>query len=156
MSCICVVAVPAIISGWPILCGVAAAVAAKMGYEVARSDRKLKEEVSTKQTTKVDLELQNSELAGEQVAPKEGFVVKRAGVTLRFTAAQGGRFKVCVEGAGKSAIELKQIGQTFLRQMVQQYAYSKVMKELRSQGFNIVEEEVDETNRIRIKARRIG
>ncbi|MBN1593143.1 MAG: DUF1257 domain-containing protein [Candidatus Coatesbacteria bacterium] len=156
MSCICVVAVPVIISGWPILCGVAAAAAAKLGYEVACSDKRLTEDTTVKKSTKVDLELQNSELAGEQVAPKEGFVVRRGDITLNFTADLGGRFKVCVEGEGKSAVELRQIGQDFLNQMVQQYAYSKVMKELRSRGFNIVEEELDESHRIRIKARRLS
>ena len=155
MSCLCVV-VPAVICTWPILCSVAAGAAAKLGYEVAGSERKLKELCEPKETRTIDLELQNSELAGEQVGLHESFTVRRTGVSLRFTVAPGGRFKVCVEGDGKSDEELKSIGQTFLRQMVQQYAYSKVMRELRARGFNIVEEEVDQSNRIRIKARRIG
>ena len=155
MSCLCIV-VPAVICGWPVLCGVAAAAAAKLGYEVAGAERKLKPLSEAKETRAIDLELQNSELAGEEIGLQEGFTVRRTGVSLRFTVAPGGRFKVCVEGQGKSDEELKQTGQTFLRQMVQQYAYSKVMRELRSRGFNIVEEEVDEGNRIRIKARKIG
>lgn len=156
MSCICIV-VPAVICAWPVLCGAAAAAAAKLGYEVSGSERRLKEVPEAAELRRaVDLEIQNSELAGEGVVPSEGFQVRRGSVALKFTVVEGGRFKVCVEGADKSDEELKEIGQAFLHQMVQQFAYSKVMRELRSQGFNIVEEEVDEDNRIRIKARRIG
>ncbi|MBN2209086.1 MAG: DUF1257 domain-containing protein [Candidatus Coatesbacteria bacterium] len=156
MSCLCIV-VPGVICAWPVLCAAAAAAAAKLGYEVSGSGKKLKETPQLAEAKRtVDLELQNSELAGEEIAPDESFQVRREGVLLRFTVAEGGRFKVCVEGEGKSDDELREIGQLFLHRMVQQYAYSKVMRELRSQGFNIVEEELDEDNRIHIKARRIG
>ena len=56
-------------------------------------------------------------------------------------------------GNGQNDETLRALGEELSQAVVQQYVYQKLMDEMRSRGFNIVEEEVTEDRSIRLKVR---
>ena len=56
-------------------------------------------------------------------------------------------------GEGHSKEELKAIGEELSQTVVQQYVYQKLMGEMRSRGFIIVDEQTSEDRSIRLKVR---
>ena len=56
-------------------------------------------------------------------------------------------------GEGRGNDELRAMGQELSQCVVQQYVYQKLMGEMRSRGFNVVEEETSSDRSIRLKVR---
>ena len=77
----------------------------------------------------------------------------RGGVTVTFSRDARGKASVCVTGPGHSDEELRAIGEELSQRVVQKYVHNRLIEECRARQFNIVEEEVDENNAIRLKVR---
>jgi Protein of unknown function (DUF1257) len=61
--------------------------------------------------------------------------------------------KVCMEGKGKSKAELRKLGQELVGRVTQQYAYHRIVTELKQRNMAIVDEQVtaDQTVKIRVR-----
>jgi hypothetical protein len=79
--------------------------------------------------------------------------VSRGGVTVTFSRDARGHASICVTGEGYTDEELRLFGEELARRVVQKYVHQRLMDEIKARQFNVVEEEVDENNVIRLKVR---
>ena len=145
---------PIIIASWPAITAAVAGAASAMGMvvnekvkEVARENQKTSEET-------VEIELSESEIIAASITADKEIVVSKGDIEIRIKRDQDGRCVVCAKGKGHSEAELKQAAEQFSQKLTQCYIYDKVMRELKSKDFQVINEEVTNDQDIRIHVRR--
>ncbi|HTV62154.1 MAG TPA: DUF1257 domain-containing protein [Verrucomicrobiae bacterium] len=154
MSCVCILT-PVVIAAWPAFSAAVVAAATSLGYQVA-SEAAAEFRTATiapKTSGKVELEIENSEVVTSQLAREQRIAVTREGVTVTFSRDARGKASLCVTGDGHNKEELRAIGEELSQAVVQQYVYQKLMDEMRTRGFNVIEEETNQDRSIRLKVR---
>jgi len=154
MSCVCILT-PVVIAAWPAFSAAVVAAATSLGYQVASevSVNQRAATVAPKNSNKVELEIENSEVVTSQLGREQRIAVTREGVTVTFSRDARGKASLCVTGEGRNKEELRAIGEELSQAVVQQYVYQKLMDEMRARGFNVVEEETNQDRSIRLKVR---
>ena len=154
MSCVCILT-PVVIAAWPAFSAAVVAAAASLGYQVASevSAGAKAAAAAPKNSSKVELEIENSEVVTNQLGREQRIAVTREGVTITFSRDARGKAALCVTGDGRSKDELRAMGEEMSQSVVQHYVYQKLMDEMRSRGFNVVEEETSADRSIRLKVR---
>ena len=105
------------------------------------------------QSGSVSLEIARSEVVTSQLGRDQRMSVTREGVTVTFSRDARGKAALCVTGSGQDDATLRALGEELSRAVVQQYVYQKLMDEMRSRGFVVVEQETNEDRSIRLKVR---
>lgn len=151
------VVVPAVVAGWPVMAAAIGAACAAMGYTAHRAaeQREPEKVAETPTRSRIEMEMSNAEVIGAALSREQSVQFEKGGVVATFSKDARGGLSLHVEGEG-SRVELGQIGQQLLNQVRQQYATEKVKSELLSQGFTLVDEQVDEHGSIRLKVRKFG
>ncbi|HEX9048184.1 MAG TPA: DUF1257 domain-containing protein [Verrucomicrobiae bacterium] len=153
MSAVCILT-PVVIMAWPAFSSAVVAAAGSLGYQVASEIRGQSPRGKQPANTQgVQLEIERSEVVTNQLGRDQRIAVTRDGVTVTFSRDARGKASLCVTGKGQSADQLRALGEELSQAVVQQYVYQKLMDEMRSRGFNVVEEEVNEDRSIRLKVR---
>jgi hypothetical protein len=153
MSAVCILT-PVVIMAWPAFSAAVVAAAGSLGYQVAAEVNSQRPgEAIRKETGGVQLEIERSEVVTNQLGRDQRIAVSREGVTVTFSRDARGKASLCVTGNGQSNEELRALGEELSQAVVQQYVYQKLMDEMRTRGFNVVEEEVNEDRSIRLKVR---
>ena len=154
MSCVCILT-PVVIAAWPAFSAAVVAAATSLGYAVVEEGIKVRQEGKVNQTGErvVQLEIEQSEIVTNQLGRDQSIKITRGNVTVMFSRDARGRASICVTGPGHSDEELRAIGEELSQRVVQKYVYNRLIEECRARQFNIVEEEVDESNAIRLKVR---
>jgi hypothetical protein len=150
MSCVCILT-PVIIASWPQFSAAVVAAATTLGYTVVSG--KNANASQEQQQKAINLEVSQSEIVTNQLGRDQKISVTRGGVTVTFSRDARGKASVCVTGEGYTDAELRAFGEELSQRVVQKYVHQKLLDEVRARGFNIVEEEVDENNAIRLKVR---
>lgn len=153
MSCVCILT-PVVIAAWPTFSAAVVAAAASLGYQVvAGATLAPLATTATDRPAKINLEIPQSELVTGQLGRDQHIAVTRDGVTVTFSRDARGKAALCVMGEGHSDATLRALGEELSGRVVQQYVYQKLMAEMRSRGFVVVEEEADANHAIRLKVR---
>jgi hypothetical protein len=154
MSCVCILT-PVVIAAWPAFSAAVVAAAASLGYQVASevAGDMNRSTAAPKNSDKVELEIENSEVVTNQLGREQRIAVTRDGVTITFSRDARGKASLCVNGEGRSKEELRALGEELSQSVVQHYVYQKLMDEMRARGFNVVEEETNADRSIRLKVR---
>ncbi len=149
MSAICVLT-PLVITSWPAITAAVLGAAASMGFSVVGPEL---HEDRTKRRRKVETEIENSEVIADGIEPGKSIVVQKGNMTIEFGQDHRGRCTVCVTSDKHSDEELKKIGQEVAGRVVQQFAYNKLVTELKARNYSVVDEEVlaDDSVRLRIR-----
>ena len=148
MSVVFVVA-PAVIAGWPLICGAVAGAAGTLGYKILKSaDRDLLDQA---EDSSVEVQLAGSEVIADSMQRDSRFAITNGDITATFMRGADGSCSVHVAGKNRTQQELTEAGNQILGQITQQYAYNKVVTELKSQGFAITQEDVSADKSIRIR-----
>jgi hypothetical protein len=139
--------VPAVAASWPVICSAAAAAAAALGYKTLRESAG-----ATDNATGTAVEIDAGQVVAESMRVDATFTVAKDDVTTTFRRTADGRATVHVAGAGRSDAELEAIGRELVGRVTQQFAYNKVLTELKRQGFTVTGEEVsgDQTIHVRV------
>lgn len=145
------VIVPSLVGGWPVLMAAIAAACSTLGYQVLRGSQR---QVLTEQTQKGVSLTMDAQALSEALEREETVTVVRDDVKITFKKDPRGRVTMHVDGKNKTEAELQAIGQAVMNRILQQYAYNRVMQELKKRNFTVVKEEVDEHQVIRIRVRR--
>jgi hypothetical protein len=145
---------PVIIGSWPAITAAVAGAAAAMGLMVSESVKETVKESQGDTEQTVELELSDSEVLAESMATGQEIVLTKGTIELRVKRDERGRCSVCAKGTGHSEIELKKIAEEFTQKLTQCFVYDKVMRELKSKDFQVVNEDVSEDESIRIHVRR--
>jgi hypothetical protein len=153
MSAVCILT-PVVIMAWPAFSAAVVAAAGSLGYQLAAEVHNQSPGVTQRQESgAVRLEIERSEVVTNQLGRDQRIAVSREGVTVTFSRDARGKASLCVTGNGQSADDLRALGEELSQAVVQQYVYQKLMDEMRTRGFNVVEEEVNEDRSIRLKVR---
>lgn len=150
-----VVLIPVVAASWPTIVPALTATAAALGYSISKAVGEAGSKASGQHAeTSAEVAVKNASVLGEELGAGQSMTMERDGVTLRFTVDGSGRCKVVVSGPGKSKAELAKIGEVAANKVVQMYTYNRLMSQAKSQGFDVVEEQVDEQGALRIRLRR--
>jgi hypothetical protein len=152
MSCVCILT-PVVIAAWPAFSAAVVAAAASLGYTIVEEGVKQSQTGNISETGKVTLEIEQSEIVTNQLGRDQRIKAMRGDVTVVFSRDARGKASVCVTGSAHTDEELRVIGEELSQRVVQKYVHRRLMDEIRTRGFNVVEEEVDENNAIRLKVR---
>ena|SRR5689334_17963462 len=151
MSCVCILT-PVVIAAWPAFSAAVVAAANSLGYVLV--DEFQKQQTTTDTSNRqVSLEIANSELVTGSLGRDQEIRVTRGNITVVFSRDARGQASVCVTGPGFTEDELRALGQELSQRVVQRYIYQRLMDEMRTRQFTVVEEEVDANQAIRLKVR---
>ena len=151
MSSVLVVT-PLIVASWPLMSAAITAAVGTMGFAAAQNKGPRVRQM-TDSPTRAEIELEDSEILAGSAGTGEQMVVEREGVRAIFSRDARGALKLCVEGHGHSKAQLKKIGETLIGRVTQQYAYHRLMSELKDRNMMIVEERVGQDQAIHIRVR---
>lgn len=149
MSCVCILT-PVIIASWPQFSAAIVAAATTLGYATVTGKNST---TGQELQQAVNLEIAQSEIVTGQLGRDQKISATRGGVTVTFSRDARGKASVCVTGEGYTDEELRMFGEELSRRVVQKYVHQRLMDEIKARQFNVVEEEVDENNNIRLKVR---
>jgi hypothetical protein len=154
MSAVCILT-PVVIAAWPAFSAAVVAAASSLGYTIVKEgiEQSQTSSVTGHNEGKVTLEIEQSEIVTSQLGRDQQIKVTRGSVTVAFSRDARGKASVCVTGPGHSDEELHAIGEELSQRVVQRYVYNRLIEECRARQFSIVEDEVDESNAIRLKVR---
>jgi hypothetical protein len=151
MSSVLVVA-PLVVASWPLMSAAITAAIGTMGFAAVQNQGpRVREIADTK--ARAEIELEDSEILAGSGATGGEMVVERDGVRAVFSRDARGALKLCVDGNGYSKSELKRIGESLVGRVTQQYAYHRLMSELKERQMTIIEERVGEDQAIHIRVR---
>src|SRR5438445_317866 len=108
MSCVVVIS-PLVIAGWPVITAAVTAAVSSMGFNIVQSHAasvaSVAVEPRTTTKTRVDIELEDSEILKDAVA-NDQIVVEREGMRAIFSRDERGALKLCMEGEAHSKSDL--------------------------------------------------
>jgi len=149
MSAVCILT-PVVIAAWPAFSAAVTAAAASLGYQLVAEARA---QATVESSQRVELAIPQSEIVTGTLGRDQRLRLTRDNVTVVFSRDSRGRASICVTGEGHSDTELQAMGEELSQKVVQQYVYQRMMDEMRTRGYNVVEEQVDENQAIRLKVR---
>jgi len=153
MGAVCLLA-PVVIAAWPAFSSAVIAAASSLGYQVVAEAVEANAPEEQRETaSSVQLEIERSEVVTNSLGRDQRISVSREGITVTFSRDLRGKASLCVTGEGFAKEELKALGEELSHAVVQQYVYQKLMDEMRSRGFVVVEEEQNEDRSIHMKIR---
>ncbi len=150
MSAVCILT-PVVIGSWPVIQAAVAGAMVAMGFSMAGTTEDIE---STPGTTSVEEEISNSEVLEEQMAAGERIVAEKDGVRVEFGRDHRGTCTICMSGEGYSKEELREMGRQISAKVVQQYAYNKVITELKERDYTVADEQVAVDGTIKLHVRR--
>jgi hypothetical protein len=154
MSCVCILT-PVVIAAWPAFSAAVVAAATSLGYTVVDEHVRAQQKNLGMENREraINLEIEQSEIVTGQLGRDQQLRVMRGDVTVTFSRDARGKAAVCVSGKGYTNEQLTDIGQELSQRVVQKYIHQRLLDEIRVRQFVVVEEEVDETQAIRLKVR---
>jgi hypothetical protein len=148
MSAVCILT-PIVVASWPVLASAIVGAATAMGFTI-RAEALHQERPHRR---KVETDIPNSEVVADELARGEKIVVQRGEVTVEFGRDERGACTVCVTGDKLSDRELRKIGEEVAGRVVQQFAYHKLMTELKKRNYTVVGEQVLEDQSVHMRVR---
>ncbi len=149
-----VVLVPAVMGG-PAFAAAVAVAGAALGLKMIQGAAALEQGLQGEEdATTVEVDLPKNYALAETVDEGDSTVLEGNGFKVTFEKTGRGDVQMRVEGHGKSERELEKLGRDLLSRVAQQYAYQKLTKELKKRGFNLVQEQVETDQTIRLTVRR--
>jgi hypothetical protein len=148
-----IVVTPLVIGSWPIITAAITAAISTMGFSVVQSAARGHGQAQAR--TREEIEVDDSEILGQAGGLRQELVVEREGLRAVFTRDERGALKLCLEGAGFSKGQLREIGEELIGRVTQQFVYHRLMTELNERHMNVVDEEVAEDRTIKIRVRNL-
>ncbi len=156
MSTVMIVA-PIVIANWGAISAAVAAGVAAAGFtataHTAAVAGQARSESRGAGISREEIEVPDSEILEGTVGTGEQVVAERDGIRAIFTRDVRGGLKVCVEGAGITAQELRRVGEELIGRVTQQYVYHRLVSELEARHVSIIHEEVTADQAVKIRVR---
>lgn len=141
---------PIVISSWPAISAAVMGAAASMGFAASGAAAEREREKSKRCTAETEIE--NSEIFAESMNKGEKIVLTRDDLVIEIGQDARGSCAVKVTGDRKER-ELRKIGEDVAGRIVQQFAYHKLMTELKRRNYQIVQEDVMQDESIQVRVR---
>lgn len=149
MSSVCVLT-PIVVGSWPAIASAVLGAAGAMGFTIASAQNEIRQEGGRRS---VETEVPNSEVVAETLARGEKLRIQKDGVLIEFGVDHRGKCTVCASGEGHSKGELKRIGEEVAGRAVQQFAYHKLVNELKNRGYRIAQESIQQDQSIQLRVK---
>jgi hypothetical protein len=145
---------PVVVSSWPAIAAAAVGAASALGLAVGQMAQAAVREEVEEEEQNVEIDMANSEVLAEQLSTDQTMILTKGTVKITVGRDARGHCKVCASGTGHTKQELEQLAKQFTEKLTQCFIYDKVVKELKSKSFQVVNEEMSEDESIRIHVRR--
>lgn len=145
-----VVLTPIIIASWPAVASAVAGAAASMGFTLVATKTEIHNHA--KGSESITTEIADSEIIAETLSRGEKIHIVREKVSIEIGVDDHGRCSVCVTGP-KSKAELKRIADDCTGRILQQFAYHKIVTELKQRGYAVSSESVQKDESIQMHVR---
>lgn len=142
---------PIIIANWPAITAAVTAAVASVGFATVQQGHSESSHVAT--TNREEIEVEDSDILQGTEGTNEQIVVERDGIRAIFSRDARGALKLCIEGGGLSKAELKKLGEDLIGRVTQQYAYHRIVTELKQRNMTIVDEQVTKDQTVKIRVR---
>lgn len=142
---------PILITSWPAITAAVGAAVATMGFTVAQDAVAQTNEGSG--VSREEIEIEDSEILEGTVGTDQKIIVERDGIRATFSRDARGGLRLCMEGHGMSKNQLRELGDELLGRVTQQYAYHKIVSELKNRNMTIVDEQVTDEKSVKIRVR---
>ncbi len=143
---------PIIIANWPAITAAVAAAVGSMGFAAAQEAHSL-DRARTSATNREEIEVEDSDVLQAAAGTAEEMVVERDGVRATFSRDARGALKLCLEGGNLSKSQLRKLGEELIGRVTQQYAYHRIVTELKERNMTIVDEQVTQDQTVKIRVR---
>jgi len=163
MSTVLIVA-PLVITNWPMLVPILTATVTSLGYALAADCAHTTNECDhdedyeidfTRQRIREEITLENSEILADACSRGETLTVEKGNIKATFHRDARGMLRLTIEAVGLSKIEIHKIGDELIGRVTQQYAYNRLVTEMKERGMEIVEEVVEDDDTVKIRVRNI-
>jgi len=154
------------ILGWslPALAPFATAVAGYLGFskltqrgDGAWAEGPLTDQLRNLRIVRIPFQTETVEPVAEEMGYDEFLTFKKEEVTLIFRKDERGRFFVEVMGpSNRTAQDLQRIGEEFAINLIQEFAHSRLVRELDRRGITVVAEERAENGDLVLRTRKWG
>ena len=151
MSTVLIVA-PIVISSWPMIAPAIVAAVTASGYALAKQTANASEEVEVDEECE-EISLENSEILADAKNLGESMTIVKENVRATFHRDARGRLRLTVSGKGLSKSQMRAIGEELIGLVTQQYAYHRLVTEMKARGMTIVEEDVEADQTVKIRVR---
>ena len=148
-----VVFAPVMAAAWPVITAAVTAAARTGGFTLSLR-HKGRDSVAGATRSLTEVEVEAGDILEQTAADGQVIVLERDGVRAEFRRDGRGKLKVCVQGRGPSKAELRRLGEELIGVVTQQYAYHRIVTEMKNRNMVIVDEEIaaDRTVRIRVRS----
>jgi hypothetical protein len=143
---------PIIIANWPAITAAVAAAVSSIGFASVQQSVSL-DMSRTSTVTREEIEVEDSDILQATEGTNEQIVVERDGVRATFSRDARGALKLCLEGGGLSKSQLRKLGEELIGRVTQQYAYHRIVTELKQRNMTIVDEQVTQDQTVKIRVR---
>ena len=151
MSAVCILA-PIVVVGWPSFAATVMAAATSLGYvTLEETGANCLTEKRARPSNAVELDIPQSDIVTSQLDRDQRISVSRDGITITFSRDARGKAALCVTGGKHSKEELRAAGEALSNRVVQQYVYERLMEEMNSRGYTVVEEAAEANQSIRLR-----
>jgi hypothetical protein len=157
--------VPMVLGSWPAITAAILAGGAALGYSAVGDGNELRSVDSNTATLgreqerdwerSVQMTMSESETVADMMLRGESFSMERDGVQATFRIDGRGACQVHISGRNMSDDQLRAAGTELMDRVRQQIAYTKVMEEMESRGFQVLDQQVEGNESIRIRVKRI-
>lgn len=154
MSVVMVIA-PLVTASWPIISTAACSAATSFGFSLLKQGYDERPQERSSEET-VELEIENSSVFKESLKNEQKLEFKKDDLTMTFYADEHGRYMLRIKGNKKTKVQLQQIGKEMMHRFTQQFAYHKVVSELKQKGYAVATEEMLENKTVRVVVRRFS
>jgi hypothetical protein len=151
MSTVLVVT-PILIASWPAISAAVSAAIATMGFTIAH-DSVTGSSSTQSGMSREEIEVDDSEILADAVGTDEKIIVEREGIRATFSRDARGGLRLCMEGHGMRKSQLRELGEELLGRVTQQYAYHRIVTELKDRNMTIVDEQMTEESSVKIRVR---
>lgn len=103
-------------------------------------------------TNCVDIEIENADEVAAGASAGQTLTFFRDGITVTFYQNVFGESKIRVSGEA-SEEQLRAMGTEVSNRLAQQFAYHRLVTEMKSRGMNIIEDEVEQDGTVRMRVR---
>ena len=159
MSTVIVIA-PVVVTSWPMLVTAITAVVSTLGYAaVADAQQEITQDCMDCFEDEKELQmseeftLENSEILAAARDRGETMTIVNGNVRATFHRDERGTLRLTINAVGLTKAEIRKVGDELIGRVTQQYAYNRLVTEMKERGMEIVEETVEEDDTVRIRVR---
>lgn len=150
MSAVCILA-PIVIVAWPSFAATVMAAATSLGYAALEDTGQAHADRRARGSNSVELDIPQSDIISSQLDRDQRISVSRDGITITFSRDARGKAALCATGTHHSKEQLRAAGEALSNRVVQQHVYERLMAEMHSRGYTVVEEAAEANQSIRLR-----